>query len=200
MIDLLINNFWDPTTPPPPIKDTVGDYEIDSELKEPTNYSFIYLGNKQNDNEMKVLKFVKYTRNAIDRVKNEIATMRIVYHPNIIKLEDCFIYNEYVCIVTPYYPLQSLHNFIIGRYPSGIPEQMACKIMYQVLNAVNYLHKNNIWHRDIKPDNFLVVNSDEKIQKWFYQILVLQENLKMKEAYVKNLLELQNLQHQKSMA
>lgn len=28
--------------------------------------------------------------------------------------------------------------------------------MYQILNAINYLHKNKIVHRDLKPENLLL--------------------------------------------
>ena len=165
MINIDTDQFWVPNTPPPPLNDTICDYDIESELKDPTRYSYIYLGSKQNDNNMKVLKFVKITKSTIYKIKNEIETMRIVNHPNILKLEDYFKYNEYMCLVTPYMPLECLHNFIIERYSKGIPEKMASKIMYQLLNAVNYLHKHNIWHRDIKPDNILVVDNDEKDPK-----------------------------------
>lgn len=164
MIDLYTGQFWVSNTPPPPINETINKYEVESELKSPTKYSYIYLGNNKR-NERKVLKFVKCMANTIDKIENEILTMSMIDHPNIIKLEDYFRYNEYVCIVTPFIPLQSLHSFILENYKFGIPEKMACKIIHQLLNAVNYLHKNNIWHRDIKPDNILVVDSDQKNPK-----------------------------------
>ena len=46
-------------------------------------------------------------------------------------------------------------------------EKEAADVMYQVLNAINYLHKNKIVHRDLKPENLLLdsKNSQDPVLK-----------------------------------
>ncbi|WP_299486893.1 serine/threonine-protein kinase [Acaryochloris sp. IP29b_bin.137] len=36
------------------------------------------------------------------------------------------------------------------------------KLLYQILNVLNYIHGHNIIHRDIKPDNIIVRNADQQ--------------------------------------
>lgn len=40
-------------------------------------------------------------------------------------------------------------------------ENEAAKIMEKLFSVVEYLHHNGISHRDLKPDNFLFINSDK---------------------------------------
>jgi serine/threonine protein kinase len=39
-------------------------------------------------------------------------------------------------------------------------EDHALKIIYEVMLALNYMHKNNVTHRDLKPDNLMCVSND----------------------------------------
>lgn len=41
-----------------------------------------------------------------------------------------------------------------------ISEDMVRSIARQILHALRYLHKRNITHRDIKPDNILIASLD----------------------------------------
>ncbi|KAK8884889.1 hypothetical protein M9Y10_044010 [Tritrichomonas musculus] len=143
----------------PPSSGVINGYQIDGELEKPTNCSFIYLGSSQQNNQKKVIKFVKLIKKKIDRIKNEIETMSIANHPNILRMDECFRLGPFACIITPYAPYKSLFHLVVTQYPSGIPENIAVIIFRQMLQAVHYLHGVNIWHRDIKPDNFLVFDS-----------------------------------------
>lgn len=41
-------------------------------------------------------------------------------------------------------------------------EKEAADVMYQILNAINYLHKNKIVHRDLKPENLLLDSKNKE--------------------------------------
>ena len=92
-------------------------------------------------------------------IKNEIEVMRAVHHPNIIKIQDFFRYDAYMCVIIPYTPHRSVLTFLKNYYPGGFPETMAKKIINQMLKAVQCLHGMGIWHRDIKLENFLIFES-----------------------------------------
>ena len=39
---------------------------------------------------------------------------------------------------------------------SFLPEQKVRMFMYQLCKAIYHMHKNGIFHRDVKPENILV--------------------------------------------
>ena len=43
---------------------------------------------------------------------------------------------------------------------NNFTECQAADIIYQVMRGLNYLHKQNITHRDMKPENILLVSRD----------------------------------------
>lgn len=151
--------YWTPESPLPPENATFGPYTT-SMLISSTNCSYIYLGTNVNDNSKKALKFVKRVEASMERINNEITTMNLAQHNSILQIEDTFLYEHYICIVTPFAPIGSLHRLVQTQFASGLPENTARLMMKQMLEAINYLHGINIWHRDIKLDNFLVYDAD----------------------------------------
>lgn len=95
-------------------------------------------------------------------VKREIENLRVLDHPQIIKLHDIFEDSLYLHIVMDYCKGGDLMEFIIDKGP--MDELKAAIIMKKILSALHYIHAMNIAHRDLKPENILLydnsVNSD----------------------------------------
>jgi Serine/threonine protein kinase len=48
-------------------------------------------------------------------------------------------------------------------YKTEIPEYKVKSFIYQILKALDHMHRNGIFHRDIKPENVLVVDDTIKL-------------------------------------
>lgn len=54
-------------------------------------------------------------------------------------------------------------NKILQGFTTNLPLYNLMNILYQMLQAVNYIHQNNVIHSDLKPANFLMVNGRLKL-------------------------------------
>lgn len=96
------------------------------------------------------------------RYKNrELQIMKVVKHPNIVDLVDCF-YSKiqrdiYLNLVMEYIP-ETLYVTIRNHAKAGqcIPYDLTKIYSYQICRALAYCHARNICHRDIKPQNLLL--------------------------------------------
>ena len=109
---------------------------------------------------MKIIK-KKFSKSSSEEkdILNEINILRMMDHPNILKIFEFYSNPKEFSIVTELCPMGELFDQIINKGP--FDEKYSAYILYQVFSAVNYCHKMHIVHRDLKPENILIVNKDE---------------------------------------
>ena len=124
----------------------------------------VYLTSKQGSSTKyatKKLEKSRYLSNpkAKKYLDNEIAILKDINHPNIVKLFDIKENSKYCFIITEYCNGGNLSG-CLERYQEendkAFPEEIVQYLMRQIMDAMKYLHKNKILHRDLKLDNILV--------------------------------------------
>ncbi|CAF2950092.1 unnamed protein product [Rotaria sp. Silwood2] len=77
-------------------------------------------------------------------------------HPNIIFLRE-IIFDKRTGTLCLIFELMTmnLYEFIRGRQRL-LPSETVCKFMYQLVKALEYLHRHTFFHRDVKPENILI--------------------------------------------
>jgi len=108
------------------------------------------------------VKMVDKVESTLADIERETEMMRCVDHPNIVKLRGVFYERCFICIVMDKYTggdvVEGLHTHL--RLKGKIPCRKVVHIMQQMGASIQYLHSENIVHRDIKGDNFLMDRPD----------------------------------------
>lgn len=95
----------------------------------------------------------------IDVLKREIAILKEVHHPNIIRLIEVHEDVKYLHLITELCTGGELFDRIIAKTQSEeghFSERDAAYIIQCILDAIAYCHDvKQIVHRDLKPENFL---------------------------------------------
>ncbi|KAB2057662.1 hypothetical protein ES319_A11G182700v1 [Gossypium barbadense] len=104
---------------------------------------------------IKVLKPEQITREMLREFSQEVYIMRKIRHKNVVQLIGACTRSPNLCIVTEFMARGSIYDYLhkqrgVFKLPSLL------KVAVDVSKGMNYLHQNNIIHRDLKTANLLM--------------------------------------------
>jgi [calcium/calmodulin-dependent protein kinase] kinase len=95
-----------------------------------------------------------------DKVKREVAIMKKLSHPNVVRLYEVIDdqENDNLFLIMDYVE----HGAVMqGASPKPISEDEARRYFRDLIKGLEYLHSQNVIHRDIKPENLLLTRNGE---------------------------------------
>lgn len=91
------------------------------------------------------------------KIYREIAILREISHPNIVRLHEMVETEKHIGIILEYASGGELFDYILNhRY---LKDNAARRLFAQLVSGVGYLHKKGIVHRDLKLENLLLDRS-----------------------------------------
>ncbi|KAK6454277.1 kinase-like domain-containing protein [Scheffersomyces xylosifermentans] len=96
-------------------------------------------------------------------VDRELSILRKLDHPNIVSLKAFYEDLDNYYIVMELVPGGDLMDFVAAN--GAIGEDATQVITKQILEGIAYVHKLGISHRDLKPDNILIMQDDPILVK-----------------------------------
>mmetsp|Transcript_3923 Transcript_3923/g.10908 ORF Transcript_3923/g.10908 Transcript_3923/m.10908 type:complete len:507 (+) Transcript_3923:86-1606(+) len=134
-------------------------YELDRKKLGEGSYGSVCKAKKKDTNVKRAVKTIsKAQMKNVDRFKQEIAIMKMMDHPNIIKLFESFEDHRNIYLVLELCAGGELFDRIIES--GHFTEVQAAILMQQIVRAIYYMHENHVCHRDLKPENFLFTTKD----------------------------------------
>ena len=132
------------------------------------SFGKVYIGKSSENNQLYAIKVFSLdsqlkSPSKIPSLEREIRIMRMMEHPNILKLHKVLHspFKNTVYLILDYASLGSLQRIIDNKIEMS--EITISSIFKQIINGLEYLHKQGIVHQDIKPSNLLL--SHEGIAK-----------------------------------
>ncbi|KAJ6746293.1 CBL-INTERACTING SERINE/THREONINE-PROTEIN KINASE 21-RELATED [Salix koriyanagi] len=89
-----------------------------------------------------------------NQVQREIRTMKLLHHPNIVRIHEVIGSKTKIYMVMEYISGGQLADKL--SYAKKLDESEARKIFHQLIDAVDYCHTRGVYHRDLKPENLLL--------------------------------------------
>ena len=136
--------------------DTIGDFKIGPKIGQGT-FSKVCQGIHIPTGEKVAIKILPKNqikeKNDKIRIEKEICLQKNLHHQNIIQQYSVFDTKSSIYIITEYCSGGELFDYIVSK--RRLQEIEACRIYQQLINGLEYIHKQKICHRDLKPENLL---------------------------------------------
>mmetsp|Transcript_88888 Transcript_88888/g.252011 ORF Transcript_88888/g.252011 Transcript_88888/m.252011 type:complete len:494 (+) Transcript_88888:71-1552(+) len=132
-------------------------YEIEkNKLGEGSYGSVSKARNKETCAARAIKSIPKSKMKNFEQFKREISIMKLMDHPNIIKLYETFEDHRCLYLVMELCTGGELFDRIIEA--GHFTEVQAAIVMQHIFRAINYMHEVHVCHRDLKPENFLLIS------------------------------------------
>jgi serine/threonine protein kinase len=95
-------------------------------------------------------------------VENEVSIQNSCEHPNIVKFHDYFEDDKYINIILEL--CQGGDCAQLLRKEGKFPQRRVISYVKQLLHALEYLHRHNIYHRDVKLSNMFLQKASQPDQ------------------------------------
>lgn len=133
----------------------------------------VYIAYQLNTEKLVAVKFLdpEAAKNPVilEQFKQEGEILRRLDHPNIVDFVDEGIAGGLNYLIMDYIKGLSLDSFPLGNSMTTIGARQILPTMEEYINvflgcftALNYIHKNGLIHRDIKPQNIILRGSEYK--------------------------------------
>lgn len=135
-----------------------GEYILGQTLGE-GEFGKVKMGWKKDSSMQVAIKLIRKESLAgnstrLPKIYREIAILKELDHPNIVKLHEFVETERHMGIILEYASGGELFDYILNqRY---LADEKARKLFAQLISGVGYLHKKGIVHRDLKLENLLL--------------------------------------------
>ncbi|KNA08776.1 hypothetical protein SOVF_159670 [Spinacia oleracea] len=141
------------------ITKNVGNYQLGRTIGEGT-FAKVKLAKNITNNQIVAVKIIDkqmvLSNNLMSQVQREIRTMKLLNHPNIVRIHEVIGSKTKIYIVMEYAAGGQLSDKL--TYMEKLSEEDARKYFQQLVDAVDYCHSRGVYHRDLKPENLLLDN------------------------------------------
>ncbi|ELP90542.1 tyrosine kinase, putative, partial [Entamoeba invadens IP1] len=119
-----------------------------------------FRGNKVAIKKLKQTESHVILESEIDEFEKEVQMLDKFRSEHIVHFYGAVFVSHKICIVTEFAKHGSLMDLIKKTNQCNVEKRTRVKIGTDAARGIQYLHRNGILHRDIKPDNILVVSMD----------------------------------------
>ena len=96
----------------------------------------------------------------VRRFKNESKAISLLNHPNIVKVYDVSVSDHLQYIVMEYVDGMTLREYLNER-GGKLTSRETVHFISQILKALDHAHRNGVVHRDIKPQNIMLLDNGQ---------------------------------------
>ncbi|XP_055586918.1 aurora kinase B-like [Uranotaenia lowii] len=125
----------------------------------------VYLAREKHTKFMVAMKVMFKSELVKGRVEKqllrEVEIQSRLKHPHILRLYTWFHDERRIYLALELASQGELYKHLKASPHGRFNEKRSAKYTYQVADALNYCHANNVIHRDLKPENILLTDDDD---------------------------------------